>query len=200
MAEKERGLILRMMDDYIRRMNPADYSTAGRVFLSTMQGVRSPITEQQFSPEELSAMQGLVSRKGGVSGAINYRDYDRVAGDQEIMGTGSMSSPLGNVRSTLGQFRYQYDPATGRYQIQDAYDFNDNENTSADMESRAESHAADPKYYLARWYAGETVPPGTGRDVRVTLPPGPKPRETVRDLLKRMVAEEANARIKKRRP
>lgn len=201
MAErKERGLLLKAIDNLIvSRMNPADYPTAGRVFLSSMQGVRTPITERHFTPDELGAMQELITQRGGLSGAITYRDYDRMVGTQDIQtgGTGAMSNPLGNVRTTLGQFRYQYDPDAHRYNIQDTYDFNDNQNTM-DMESKEVSHMADPKYYAARWYAGEMMPPGEGRDVRIGLPPV-KPRETTRDTLKRLVAAEAQARVAQRR-
>lgn len=200
MAErKERGMLLKAIDNLIvSRMNPADYPTAGRVFLSSMQGVRTPITERSFTPEELGAMQGLITQRGGLSGAITYRDYDRMVGNRDIetQAMGAMSNPLGNVRTTLGQFRYQYDPDAHHYNIQDTYDFNDNQNTR-DLESKDGSYAMDPRYHAARWYAGEMMPPGEGRDVRIGLPPA-QPRETTRDTLRRLVAEEAQPRSKGR--
>lgn len=196
--EKERGMMLRAMDALIQRMNPADYPTAGRTYLATMQGDRTPITETHFSPDELAAMQRLITRKGGVSGAINYRDYDAVNQDRAYLdGTESLNTPLGNVRSTLGQFRYQYDPTAGRYTIQDSYDFNPDPDTMT-AEQHGRSFLSDPKYYVARWYGGETVPNGQGRDVRIGLPPA-KMRETARETMKRIVAEEANARAQQRR-
>lgn len=192
MAGKERGMLLKAIDKLImQRMNPADYSTSGRVFLSTVQGVRSPITERNFSPDELGAMQRLIQQKGGgKQGSINYRDYDAVAGDVDTQGMASMATPLGNVRTTLGQFRYQYDPQQGRYQIQDTYDFNP-ASSSMSMEGKEGGLLLDPKYYAARWYAGETIPPGEGRDVHVALPPSPYQSNTPNfDRLKAELAAE----------
>lgn len=195
-------MVLRAIDKLIvQRMNPANYSTAGRVFLSSMQGVRSPVTERNFSPDELGAMQRLIQQKGGGKyGAINYRDYDALADGADTQGMASMNTPLGNVRTTLGQFRYQYDPQQGRYQIQDTYDFNDASN-SMSMEGREGGLLLDPKYYAARWYAGETLPPGEGRDVRVALPPTPYQSDTPNfDRLKQELAADAvRERLQKRK-
>ena len=199
MAGKERGMLLKAIDNLIvSRMNPADYPTAGKVFLSSMQGVRTPITEKHFTPEELGAMQSLIDRKGGLSGAIKYNDYENLVGRQEIQtaGYGAMTNSLGNVRNTLGQFRYKYDPTTRQFHIHDTYDFNDPQN-GVDMESKEVSYLADPRYSAARWYAGQMMPPGEGRDVNIGLPPT-RFRETTRDVLKRLVAEEAQASVRKR--
>lgn len=205
MAGKERGMLLKAIDKLVvSRMNPADYPTAGRTYLSTMQGVRSPITERNFTPDELSAMQGLITQKGGLSGAVDYEDYKRYMESQRRSqgepadyvppGMESMQDPVGNVQTTLGQFRYRYDPEAQRFNIQDTYDFNP---PKGSIEGQYESMALSP-YYIARWYGGEMVPPGEGRDVRIGLPPT-KPRETTRDTLKRLVAEEAQARVQQRR-
>lgn len=207
--EKERGMMLRAMDALIQRINPADYPTAGRTFLSTMQGVRKPITESNFTPDELGVVRRLIEQKGGEQGEIVYPDYRKYSKQQwrdpngkapyeDVPGLASLLDPYGNVQTTLGQFRYRRDPTSGDMMVYDDYDFNQPQNPDAELQ--AESMALSP-YALIRYYAGKTLPPGTGRSVTVRVPGVAKAphRETARETMKRIVAEEANARAQQRR-
>jgi hypothetical protein len=83
-----------------------------------------------------------------------------------------MADPLGNIQTTLGRFTYQTDPK-GNLQIIDRYDFNPP--MQQDMrEARTGDYGAFGPYGMIREYAGEKIPPGKGRDVRINL--GPRKR------------------------
>jgi hypothetical protein len=79
-----------------------------------------------------------------------------------------MSDPLGNVHTTLGRFSYKTDPK-GNLQIIDRYDFNPP--MQQDMrEARTGDYGVfGTPYNMIREYAGEKIPPGTGRDVLINL-------------------------------
>lgn len=197
MDRSSMGPLARAVGAVVDNLNPAWFPTAGRTFVSSMQGVRSPITERSFTPEELTAMQRLVALRGGESGSIHYSDYDTAYPENPGNALSALRSPEGNVRTTLGQFTYRYDPQRGGYEIRDAYDFN---RVKGGAEQTAEAMSLSP-YALARYYGGEMLPEGTGREVRIALPPSEKPKhvETVKEKLKRMVEQEITSRAKSRK-
>lgn len=185
LAEKNVKLtgINKVIDFVAQRVDPQTKGlpTSARTLLETVQGGRSRITEANFSPEEIEVMRQLAELKGGDKGAINYADYIALAGEMNKQGKMpasmspsllSMADPMGNVQTTLGRFRYQRDPK-GNLQISDTYDFNP-PNPNATQEARTGDYGAFGVYGLIRDYAGERIPPGMGRDVRVNLPPAPR--------------------------
>jgi len=182
MAESQNALapkvtgINRLIDWGVQKLNPNWFSTAGRTLVETAQGVKSPITEAHFSPAELDAMRQLIALKGGASGAINYADYIALAAEMNKKGQipasmspslFSLADPMGNVQTTLGRFRYARDPQ-GNLQIVDSYDFNP-PNQMDMQEARTGDYGAFGPYGLIRDYAGEKIPPGYGRNVRINL-------------------------------
>lgn len=182
LAEKNVKLtgINKVIDFVAQRVDPQTKGlpTSARTLLETVQGGRSRITEANFSPEEIDVMRQLATLKGGDKGSINYADYVALAGEMNKQGKMpasmspgllSMADPMGNVQTTLGQFRYQRDPK-GNLQITDTYDFNP-PNPNATQEARTGDYGAFGVYGLIRDYAGERIPPGMGRDVRVNVPP-----------------------------
>jgi hypothetical protein len=182
LAEKNVKLtgINKVIDFVAQRVDPQTKGlpTSARTLLETVQGGRSRITEANFSPEEIDVMRQLATLKGGDKGSINYADYVALAGEMNKQGKVpasmspslfSMADPMGNVQTTLGQFRYQRDPK-GNLQIIDTYDFNP-PNPNAMQEARTGDYGAFGPYGLIRDYAGERIPPGMGRDVRINLPP-----------------------------
>ena len=182
LAEKNIKLtgINNIIDFVAQRVDPQTKGlpTSARTLLETVQGGRSRITEANFSPEEIDVMRQLAELKGGQKGSINYADYVALAKEMNKQGKVpasmspgllSMADPMGNVQTTLGQFRYQRDPK-GNLQISDTYDFNP-PNPNAMQEARTGDYGAFGIYGLIRDYAGERIPPGMGRDVRINLPP-----------------------------
>lgn len=165
--------------DFIAQRLPADvFPTSGRTLLETVQGAKTPITEKNFSAEEMDVMRELAALKGGDKGSISYADYVELAKEMNKKGKVpasmspslfSMADPMGNVQTTLGQFRYMKDPQ-GNLQVVDKYDFNP-PNPNAMQEARTGDYGAFGPYGLIRDYAGEKVPPGKGREVRVNLGP-----------------------------
>lgn len=149
--------------------------TAGRTFIESMQGRREPITEQNFTPDERRLMRQLVESKGAPEGAVTYEDYYKHAQglrnqNQHVSSTMpsvfSLGDAYGNVQTTLGQFRYKKGK-NGNIQVSDNYDFNPHSHGGA----TSEAVAATGPYNALRMYAGEKMPPGTGRAVRLNLPP-----------------------------
>ena len=171
--------------DFIAQRLPADvFPTSGRTLLETVQGAKTPITEKNFSAEEMDVMRELAALKGGDKGSISYADYVALAKEMNKKGKVpasmspslfSMADPMGNVQTTLGQFRYMKDPQ-GNLQVVDKYDFNP-PNPNAMQEARTGDYGAFGPYGLIRDYAGEKVPPGKGREVRVNLGPVKKRAE-----------------------
>jgi hypothetical protein len=165
--------INRVVDFIAQRLPAGVFPTAGRTLLETVQGKRDPITESSFSKDELEVLRQLASKN---QGAVRYKDYDALA--QELRSKGkeadataslfSLGSPLGNVRNTLGQFTYKLDPK-GNLVVEDAYDFNPPGAPGQTREARTADYGTFGPYNMIREYAGEKVPPGKGRPVRVNL-------------------------------
>ena len=173
----------RVVDFIAQRLNPEWFATSGRTLLETAQGTKTPITEKNFKPEELDVIRQLVDVKGKDKGSISYADYIQLARkiakekgeplpSSVTPSLFSMADPLGNIQTTLGRFTYQTDPK-GNLQIIDRYDFNPP--MQQDMrEARTGDYGAFGPYGMIREYAGEKIPPGKGRDVRINL--GPRKR------------------------
>jgi hypothetical protein len=163
----------RVVDFIAQRLPAGAFPTAGRTLLETVQGNRDPITESSFSQDELEVLRQLATKN---QGAVRYKDYDSLA--QELRSKGkeadstaslfSLGSPLGNVRNTLGQFTYKIDPK-GNLVLEDTYDFNPPGAPGQTREARTADYGTFGPYNMIREYAGEKVPPGKGRPVRVNL-------------------------------
>jgi len=159
----------KLLDFVVQRLPADKFSTNARTLIETAQGNREPITEGNFSPEELATIRELIMLKGGNMGDIQYHDY-RVLGKAmrqrgELPATVfpslmSMMDPMGNIQTTLGRFKYARD-ANGNMVVQDSYDFNPPE--------EAMDYAAAGPYGVIRGYAGEKIPPGYGRQVKINL-------------------------------
>ena len=172
--------INRVLDFIAQKLDPKWFATSGRILLETAQGVKTPITEKNFKPEELDIIRQLIALKGKENGVIGYDDYIMLArkmtkeGPMPVSVTPSiysMADPLGNVQTTLGRFSYQADPK-GNVQVIDRYDFNPP--PQQDMrEARTGDYGVFGPYAVIREYAGEKIPSGTsaGRDIRINLGP-----------------------------
>jgi hypothetical protein len=169
--------INRVTDFIAQRLPASSFPTSGRTFLETVQGKREPITESNFSPEELAAMREMIALKGGDKGDIQYGDYQTLAKAMRARGQipasttpslFSMSDSLGNVQTTLGRFKYGRD-AKGNLVVQDTYDFNPPQDPNSMQEQRTAEYGAMGPYRLIREYAGEKIPPGRGREININL-------------------------------
>lgn len=155
-------------------------SAAHRLYLDTF-GVkenRAPVTKDYFNQEELSALTDLVSRKGGKKGFITYNDYKELMGDRPVKSyplTSGRLDPYVSISKSLGQFNYEYDPKTNSYKILDQYDFNpkpikggisSESNFIGDYIGEEQASLMDK----LRIYAGRKLPPGTGRQVDLSVP------------------------------
>ena len=169
----------RLLDWVVQRLPANKFPTSARTLLETAQGKRDPITESHFSPAELDVMRQLITQKGGNTGDVQYADYVKLQKQLQKQGGGlamsvtpsilSMGDPLGNVQTTLGRFRYVRD-AEGNLVIQDTYDFNPPPEGMS-QEHYTGAYGAFSPYGLIRGYAGEKIPPGSGRTVNIKLPP-----------------------------
>ena len=105
-----------------------------RQFLSHIIGSREPITESQFSPEDLAAIRYAIAKRGGESGEIGYGDYgpqgrsswmdptQKVEGPFDIIYK-SYTDPVYRMETTLGGASYRRLP-DGSYLVEDEYNFN----------------------------------------------------------------------------
>ena len=154
----------RLIDWAAQKVNPNWFPTSARTFFETVQGNRDPITQAHFSPAELDALRQLIESTGG-RGNVQYDDYTKfMRKQQQEHGTIpasiapnvlSILDPIGNVQTTLGRFTYARDPE-GNLVVTDNYDFNPIREMSG-------------AYGALRNYAGEKIPPGTGRKVNINL-------------------------------
>ena len=155
-------------------------SAAHRLYLDTF-GIkenRAPVTKDYFNQEEMAALTDLVSRKGGKKGSITYNDYKELMGDRPVKSyplTSGRLDPYVSISKSLGQFNYEYDPKTGNYKILDQYDFNpkpirggisSDSNFIGDYIGEERASLMDK----LRIYAGRKLPPGTGRQVDLSVP------------------------------
>jgi hypothetical protein len=167
----------KLLDWVAQKVNPQWFPTAGRTLLETVQGVRDPITEANFSPEEQAFLRQLIEFKGGDKGAVTYKDYQALQNKLYDEGQGALQArpsifslvePFGNIQTTLGQFSYARDK-NGNLVVTDTYDFNPIHNRYQSQEAQTGDYGALSPYGWIRNYAGEKIPPGYGRNVRVNL-------------------------------
>ena len=118
---------------------------------------KEPITERDFSPEELSGFRQMIAAKGTPSGHIDYDDYKA---------TDVSPASIGGFNYETGQ-----DGATN---ITDTYDFNTNRGHPVEKElwARLLTSVAYPPAFAAT-IGRKAVPPGTGVPVRMRLDPNP---------------------------
>lgn len=104
----------------------------------------------------------------------DYRVYkNNLASDsleQARKVTGNVT-PLDSIHTTLGRFTYGVDPKTNEIIITDTYDFNsaDKNVTSAENVGLSPTRGSSAMYDVLRSYAGQVLPEGKGRDVRIRL-------------------------------
>jgi len=154
----------RLIDFLLQKLNPQMFPTSAKTLIETAQGNKEPITEKNFTPEELATLKLLIELTGN-RGDVQYSDYTAfMKKQQKEKGTIPMSiapnvlsalDPIGNVQTTLGRFRYSRD-ANGNLIVVDSYDFNPIQSMSG-------------AYGALRNYAAEKIPPGSGREVRINL-------------------------------
>jgi hypothetical protein len=168
--------INRVLDFIAQRLPAESFPTSARTLLETVQGKKEPITESSFSPKELDMMRQIITLKGGDKGNVQYSDYAKAAKQMARQGNLptsvtpgllSMTDPLGNVQTTLGRFRYARDPE-GNMVVMDTYDFNPPVDGPT-QEARTGDYGAFGPYGLIRDYAGQKIPTGSGRAIRINL-------------------------------
>lgn len=162
-----------------------------RLFGSTLFGNRDPITEKDFTPEELAGMQSVVNQAQarGSKGDVQYKDYARFSGENAR----PEYNPQIATRTTLGRFNYTQNP-DGTLRVTDRYDFANEarnpsiaayqqmnpvqkaltvaKNTFLDNPMKWPTNASNE---LANAYIGNE-----GRDVNITI----DPRELAKQLRK----------------
>lgn len=154
----------RLIDFLLQNFNAELFPTAAKTLIETVQGKKEPITEKNFSPEELVALKNLIALTNN-RGNVQYEDYlNLMKKEQQEKGTIPMSinpstlslfDPIGNVQTTLGRFTYTRD-SKGNLIVVDKYDFNPIPSMSG-------------AYGAIRNYAGEKIPKGFGREVMINL-------------------------------
>jgi hypothetical protein len=163
--QKATGSISNSLIDFLLQKFNADFfPTAAKTLIETVQGNKEPVTEKNFSPEELVALKNLIALTNN-RGNVQYEDYlNLMKKEQKEKGTIPMSinpsplsvlDPIGNVQTTLGRFTYSRD-ANGNLVVVDKYDFNPIPSLSG-------------AYGAIRNYAGEKIPKGSGREVTINL-------------------------------
>lgn len=153
-----------LMDLIMQKLRPDLFPTSAKTLIETAQGKKDPITEKNFTAEELAALQKLIASTNE-RGDVQYSDYyNLMTKERKEKGTIpaslmpsilSIADPIGNLQTTLGRFSYSRD-ADGNLIVVDKYDFNKPSNLGG-------------MYGLLRNYAGEKIPTGFGRDVRINL-------------------------------
>lgn len=153
-----------IIDFLLKKFNADLFPTAAKTLIETVQGNKEPVTEKNFSPEELVALKKLIALTNN-RGDVQYADYlNFMKKEQQEKGTIPMSinpsplsvlDPIGNVQTTLGRFTYSRD-SNGNLIVVDKYDFNPIPSFSG-------------AYGAIRNYAGEKIPRGSGREVMINL-------------------------------
>ena len=152
-----------LIDFLLQKLNPQMFPTSAKTLIETVQGNKEPITEKNFTPEELTALKNLIETTSN-RGDVQYSDYIKFMRKQKEEGTLPASlvpsflstlDPIGNLQTTLGRFTY-YRDAEGNLIVVDKYNFN---------------KISEQKgiFGALRNYAGEKIPEGAGRDVRINL-------------------------------
>jgi hypothetical protein len=154
----------KLVDFLLQQLRPDLFPTAAKTLIETAKGNKETITEKNFTAEELKILQKLIASTNE-KGNVQYPDYYNLMTQQRkekgtipaslMPSILSVADPIGNIQTTLGRFTYSRD-ADGNLIIIDKYDFNKPSNLGG-------------MYGLLRNYAGEKIPEGSGRDVRINL-------------------------------
>ena len=156
--------------------------TPAKTLVDTLNGDRSDITEKNFTSEELDFIKNLIKQQQQnpdlytTSGNITYDDYHNYARKaartkgtplvvSQYPGLTSLFDPFGRIMTTLGQFKWNTDPTSQDYLITDNYDFN-----WGSASTNREYLTAGWPYSAIRAHAGDKIPPGTGRSVKIRIP------------------------------
>ena len=150
-----------------------------RIFLGTvLDDNKAKITEKDFTPSELQTISKIVQQKQQLNpnqtrGYIEYKDYDQFVPEAEKTGSAGVmageKNPYENIRTTLGQFRYQYLPEYKRTFIIDNYDFNPVEAYKDDSRGEYLGKEISAGRKL-RAYGYRKLPEGQGRQVLIEIP------------------------------
>jgi hypothetical protein len=126
-------------------------------------GNRDPITEKDFTKEELDAIRQLVRSTPG--GAVQYPAYgnDTTANP----GLPGLLSAKGRVANSLGQFNHKTDPEGTT--VTDQYDFNPTYSTENPL-IQALQGLGSGGFSLLHSLGEKLAPPGQGRSVNIRLP------------------------------
>ena len=91
-----------------------------RLFTGTLFGNRDPITEKDFTPEELAGMQSVIgqAQSRGSTGDVQYKDYRAFTGENSR----PEYNPQIAAKTALGRFNYAQNP-DGTLRVTDRYDF-----------------------------------------------------------------------------
>ena len=118
--------------DFLRNLRNVIVPVNVRQFVSHLAGNMSPITEDQFTPEDLAAIRyAILKQGGGASGSIGYGDYgasgwssfgDPTEGPLDMLYK-SYTDPAYRMETTLGTASYRRLP-DGSYIVEDRYNFN----------------------------------------------------------------------------
>ena len=164
MQQSELSTTNKLVDWLLQKVNPNYFPTSAKTLIETAQGKKDQITEKDFSPEELIALKKIIEFTKN-RGDVQYSDYYQLMKKEFeenkkipasfVPSITSMLDPIGNLQTTLGRFTYTRD-ADGNLIVTDKYDFNKESNLGG-------------MYGLMRNYAGQKIPPGSGRDVRINL-------------------------------
>jgi len=157
------------LDVIFNNLTPSKMGLPARTFLETVQGDKRPITEKNFTPEQIAIIADLV-RIAGPGNPIQYDTYSKLYKERRaktgkipidtIPGLSSQFDPIGQIQPTLGQFTAAQTPDGLR--IVDSYDFSP---SGWDTEG---GPMMGP-YGAIRSYASRKIPPGQGRKVDVRI-------------------------------
>ena len=133
-----------------------------KLFADSMMGSKEPITEKDFTPDELAEMARLLQESP--SGVSDYRQY---GGTQP--GIPALLTAKGRVVDSLGRFNAKFDPEGAT--ITDKYDFNPTYTKENPLVQALQGLGTGG--FSAVHALGEAVlPPGQGRDVNIRVPYG----------------------------
>jgi hypothetical protein len=160
-----------------------------RTFIDTVGGERSPITEKNFTPEELQQvrdtiknsrqrqmprierakeflredtspkMQEILKKKMQIDQTAGYQDYGMGKQGERVEQDFNMGSS-GAMRNTLGKFKYEKTP-DGRLIAKDTYDFKDDLVKEAGVRPSADYEKMSTLGKIGT-LAADTVIPGRG--------------------------------------
>lgn len=150
-----------------------------RVYLNTfLDNNKSKITEKDFTKGELANIMEIIKAKqaadpNATRGYITYKDYEKFIPKEQLTANAGIKAgeknPYENIRTTLGQFRYQVVPDMQRVFVIDNYDFNDVP-AYKDDESGEYIGKDISKGRMLRAYGRRNMPEGKGRPVLVEIP------------------------------